>query len=149
MEGGEVESELGSPVIMNDTPPLAPSTEPSGASYTDTTTTPSPSYAGTLHHAGGFATRNGPQLSQVIGAAMREHSSDAGSPPPIVERDVRGRIPPFASDHHPGAATGINSQHAHSRLLAPPATSEQPMSTLSPDRAIATGDVAIDSIAVR
>ena len=50
MEERESESELGSRDITNDIPSLAPSTEPSGASYNNNITHSPPALAGTLHH---------------------------------------------------------------------------------------------------
>ena len=49
MEERESESELGSRDITNDIPSLAPSTEPSGASYNNYITHSPPALAGTLH----------------------------------------------------------------------------------------------------
>ena len=49
MEERESESELGSRDITNDIPSLAPSTEPSGASYDNNITHSPPALAGTLH----------------------------------------------------------------------------------------------------
>ena len=52
MEERESESELGSRDITNDIPSLAPSTEPSGASYNNYITHSPPALAGTLHCPG-------------------------------------------------------------------------------------------------
>ena len=77
MESGESDSELRSHDIISDTPHMAPSTGQSGASHNNTITHSSPTWAGTLHHAGGLATRIGPQPSQVTGAVAHIAKSTA------------------------------------------------------------------------